>query len=194
MAAREPSPLRDFTTMLGAARRGDRTAEQALIPVVYDELLARARAALARERKNHTLQPTALVHEAWLKLFGGAPPPAADRRHFLALAARAMRQVLVDHARLHAAQTRAAGEGRVTLAEDAALLPEVSLDVLAVEEALARLEQLDPRQAQVVELRFFGGLSVDDVAETLGLSRRSVEADWTVAKAFLKRELAADAS
>ncbi len=162
--------------------------------LVYDELRRLAAAALRHERPDHTLQPTALVHEAYLRL---AEEPSArwqNRGHFLAVAARAMRRILVDHARRHKAAKRGAGVIRITLDDDmervAAALPADGVDLVALDDALSRLGGLDPRQARIVELRFFGGLSVEETASIVGASARTVKRDWQLARAWLKREMA----
>jgi len=163
-----------------------------LFPLIYGELRRVARRYLGRERKNHTLQPTALVHEAWMKLQNDHGVEWQGRTHGLALAAQAMRRLLVDHGRHQKRQKRGGGEQNVVLDEliKAASTSEVPIeDLLTLERALTRLESIDPRAAQVVALRFFSGLSVPEVAEHLGLSARTVESDWTHARAWLKREL-----
>jgi len=168
-----------------------------LFPLIYGELRRVARRYLGRERKNHTLQPTALVHEAWMKLQNDHGVEWQGRTHGLALAAQAMRRLLVDHGRHQKRQKRGGGEQNVVLDEliKAASTSEVPIeDLLTLERALARLESIDPRAAQVVALRFFSGLSVPEVAEHLGLSARTVESDWTHARAWLKRELSGQPS
>jgi RNA polymerase sigma factor (TIGR02999 family) len=144
---------------------------------------------LRQERKSHTLQPTALVHEAYLKLAGHTRADWQGRAHFLAAAAHAMREILVDHARRHKAAKR--GGNRHRIAFDVELLAESSpdIDLLALEDALTKLTKLDPRQAKMIELRFFGGLSVAEVAKVMGISKRSVEREWTMVRAWLRREL-----
>jgi RNA polymerase sigma factor (TIGR02999 family) len=168
-----------------------------LFPLIYGELRRVARRYLGRERKNHTLQPTALVHEAWMKLQNERGVEWQGRTHGLALAAQAMRRLLVDHGRHQKRQKRGGGEQNVVLDEllKAASTSEVPIeDLLTLERALTRLEAIDPRAAQVVALRFFSGLSVPEVAEHLGLSARTVESDWTHARAWLKRELSGQSS
>jgi RNA polymerase sigma factor (TIGR02999 family) len=159
-----------------------------LLPQVYDELRAIAGSYMRRERAGHTLQPTAVVHEAWTRLAEGRPLVLHDRRHFLALAARCMRQVLVDHARTRDAAKRGGHLQRVTLAEDSAS-EEQRVEVLDLNEALERLEQVSPRQARIVELRYFGGLTVSEIAAQLGLGLTTVQGDWAMARAWLLREL-----
>jgi RNA polymerase sigma factor (TIGR02999 family) len=172
---------------LKPAHEADRTAD-ALRSSVYDELRRIAASYLRRERPGRTLQATALVHEAYLRL-AGADPVWTDRRHFLGVAARSMRQILVDGARARGAQKRWAGLARVTLVEtlvaashEEAMLPEL-------DEALTRLEQLDPEQARIVELRYFAGLSIEETAEALGISPATLKRRWALARAWLFREL-----
>ncbi|MEM0984521.1 MAG: ECF-type sigma factor [Planctomycetota bacterium] len=156
---------------------------------VYSELRKIAARYLQNERREHTLQPTALVHEAFLRLGGGSESLNADRRRFVATAARVMRNVLVDHARARNAEKRGGGRGRSLDVDLAAVDEGRSADIEQLDEALTRLEALHPRQARVVELRFFGGLTVEDTAALLDSSVRTVERDWTVARAWLRREL-----
>lgn len=159
-----------------------------LLPSVYEEVRAVAAAYLRRERTDHTLQPTALVHEAYLKLQRGGIAPSGSV-HLLALAASAMRQILVDHARARDAQKRGGGWERITVDRAVALTDGGVEDVIAVHEALGRLATVDPRGSQIVEMRFFGGLSGAEVAEVLGISERWVREEWSHARAWLRREL-----
>ncbi len=182
----------DVTLVLEQMRKGDKNAADKLLPLVYDEFRALARHYLAQERANHTLQPTALVHEAYMKLVDQTRVDWQGRSHFFAVAAQAMRRILVDHARSRQRDKRGGGRARVVLDEAVALSPQKDEDVLALDECLERLAALDARQAKVVELRFFGGLSVEEVAEALGVSKRTVEGDWTFARAWLSRELRKD--
>ncbi len=179
----------DVTLVLEQLRNGDERAADKLLPLVYDEFRALARHYLSQERHNHTLQPTALVHEAYMKLVDQTRVDWHGKAHFFAVAAQAMRRILVDHARSRQRDKRGGGRARVALEEATALSPQKDEDVLALDEALERLGAIDPRQAKVVELRFFGGLSVDEVAAALGVSKRTVEGDWTFARAWLSREL-----
>lgn len=159
-----------------------------LFESVYADLRRLADRILSRERADHTLQPTALVHESWLKLADQERARFEDQAHFLAMAATAMRNILVDHARGRGAQKRGGAWGRVTL--DARLADVTrEVDVLALEDGLEKLEGLDPRQAKVVELRFFGGLSEEEVARVLGISRSTVTREWRMARAFLAKGL-----
>lgn len=165
-----------------------------IFPVIYAELKKVARRYLGRERRNHTLQPTALVNEAWLRLENQHGNEWQGRTHGLAIAAQAMRRLLVDHGRHQKRQKRGGGVAPVALDElmKAATTREVPVeDLLTLEDALTRLESVDPRAAQVVSLRFFSGLSAPEVAAHLGVSLRTVEADWTHARAWLKREMSA---
>jgi len=180
----------DATRLLALARTGDPAPASVLAPLVYDELRKLAAAYLGRERPEHTLQPTALVHEAFLRLVDAEGLEPRDQAHFLAIAANVMRRVLVEHARAKATEKRGGNARRITLQSGVAAAFGDEVDFLALEEALVALAALDARQARVVEMRFFGGLSVEETAEVLGVSKRSVEADWTLARAFLYGRLA----
>jgi RNA polymerase sigma factor (TIGR02999 family) len=169
---------------------GSRASPSRLLPLVYDELRALAARYMRRERCGHTLQPTALVHEAYLRLVHGARVEVRDRTHFYALAASQMRRILVEYARARGARKRGGGARRVTLDDRNAVSPNGVLDMLALEEALEKLDERSPRQCRVVELRFFGGLSVAQTAQLLETSASTVKDDWRVAKAWLARELA----
>lgn len=181
----DPAPP-DLTALLHQVG-DDPGAFEALLPLVYAELRQLAAGRLRHERPDHTLQPTALVHEAYLKLAGGAARPYADRGHFFRVAARAMRQVLVDHARARRTAKRQAIPAPVLTAPDGDGLD----DLLAVDAALEKLAALDPRQARVIELRFFAGLGVEETASALDVSPATVKRDWLVARAWLQRELGA---
>lgn len=185
----DPKPG-ETTRMLAGAGRGEPAAMAGLTALVYDELRALAAAYLRRERAGHSLQPTALVHEAFIKLIDSSGIQATDRRHFFAIAANTMRRVLVEHARTRGAAKRGGGQQRVSLTGIQDAKPDAEVEVVALDEALEKLAALDERQARIVELRFFGGLAVDEVAELLGVSKRTVEGDWTMARAWLLRELA----
>ncbi|MEZ0332925.1 MAG: ECF-type sigma factor [Gemmatimonadales bacterium] len=176
----------EVTRLLEAAVGGDQDALDRLVPLVYDDLRRLAHRQLGREGGGHTLQTTGLVHEAYLKLAGGAGIGAANRAHFLAIAARAMRQVLVDYARRRKAEKRGGGVVNVTLNDGDQGLDVSSDDLLALDDILG---QLEARQRQVVELRFFGGLEEKDIAEALGVSERTVRRDWVKARAWLYRAL-----
>jgi RNA polymerase sigma factor (TIGR02999 family) len=184
-------PAQPVTELLRAWGAGDAGASEALVPLVYAELRRQARRALRREREGHTLQATALVHEAWLRLDGQHDVPWESRTQFLAVAAQMMRRVLVDHARTRRALKRGGGGGtQVTLSEaDHAVAAPDAVDVLALDDALARLAILDPRKARLVELRYFAGLSIPEAAAALGISQATVIRDWAVARMWLRREL-----
>jgi RNA polymerase sigma factor (TIGR02999 family) len=160
-----------------------------LLPLVYSELRALAGAYMKRERPDHSLTPTAVVHEAYLRLIDNSRTDWRGKTHFFAVAAVQMRRVLVDHARAHAARKRGGDRLRISITETADLEAAISLDVLALNEVLDRLAVLSPRQARVVELRFFGGLGVRETALCLQVSERTVKEDWRVARAWLRREL-----
>ena len=178
-----------ITQLLERWSGGDSSALDELTPLVYAELRQVAAAYLRRERPGHTLQATALVNEAYVRLVGQRRGRWQGRKHFYGIAARLMRQVLVEHARRHGAEKRGGGRSAVTLghAEEVAGAPEV--DVLAVHEALERLAAFDPQQARIVELRFFGGLSIGEAAEALGVGHATVEREWGLARAWLRKEL-----
>ena len=186
-------PDRDSTELLDRAAQGSAEAAEELLPRVYDELRRLARSYLGRERRDHTLQPTALVHEAYLRLVDQERVAWKGRTHFLAIGARMMRRLLIDHARGRRREKRGGDRHRVTLVEGAALLdrPLEMEEILAVDASLDELVSMDERQARVVELRFFGGMTVEETAEVLGVSKRTVEGDWTHARAWLRRRLAA---
>jgi RNA polymerase sigma factor (TIGR02999 family) len=180
------------TELLRAWGAGDAGASEALVPLVYAELRRQARRALRREREGHTLQATALVHEAWLRLDGQHDVPWESRTQFLAVAAQMMRRVLVDHARTRRALKRGGGGTHVTLGHaDHAIAAPDQVDVLALDDALARLAILDPRKARLVELRYFAGLSIPEAAAALGVSLATVGREWAVARMWLRRELEA---
>jgi RNA polymerase sigma factor (TIGR02999 family) len=184
----QPRHTGDVTVLLRAARGGDREALDRLMPLVYDELRAMARRQIGREREGHTLHATALVHEAYFKLASGGFD-AGDRAHFLAIAARAMRQVLVDHARTRDAKKRGGGWARTTLGDAHAAAGFRPDEMIALDDAL---EQLDPRQRQVVEMRFFAGMEEKEIADVLGVTDRTVRRDWVKARAWLYRRLYPD--
>jgi RNA polymerase sigma factor (TIGR02999 family) len=176
----------DVTRLLEAAVGGDSQAMDRLVPLVYEDLRRVAHRQLDREGGGHTLQTTALVHEAYIKLATGGAMSATSRAHFLAIAARAMRQVLVDYARRRKAAKRGGGVISVTLGDEAGAADTSADDLLALDDAL---NQLEPRQRQVIECRFFGGMEEKDIAEALGISERTVRRDWVKARAWLYREL-----
>jgi RNA polymerase sigma factor (TIGR02999 family) len=184
----------DATELLRAWSEGDEAALNELVPLVEKELHRLARAYMRRERQGHTLQATALVNEVFLRLAHTANPRWQDRAHFVGIAARLMRQVLVDHARTRGYQKRGGGVQRVPLEKARLITPEPALDVLAVDRALEAFAKIDQRKSQVVELRFFGGLSVEETADVLGISVETVKRDWRVAKLWLSRELQGQAA
>lgn len=179
----------DLTQWLVGYGKGDNAALDLLLPHVYRELKKLAAVQLRKENAGHTLQPTALVHEAYLRLIDQREVKWQNRAHFFGVAAQLMRRILIDHARRKRARKRDAGGVRVSFDERLASGDEGSPDILALDEALHRLHELDPRQAKVVELRYFGGLSVEETAAALGTSPATVKRDWTVARAWLHREL-----
>jgi RNA polymerase sigma factor (TIGR02999 family) len=177
------------TALLMQWRAGDPKALDALIPLVYGELRSLAQHYLRSERPNHTLQSTALVHEAYVRLVGSDPPALLNRSHFFGIAARLMRQILVEHARAEKAAKR--GGGALTLTLDEALrIPDASdVDLILLDEALNELARLDEQQSRIVELRYFTGLSIDETSEVLGISPATVSREWTTARAWLHREI-----
>jgi RNA polymerase sigma factor (TIGR02999 family) len=177
------------TELLMRWRRGDPEALQALLPLVYDELRRLAHHHLEAERVGHTLQSTALVHEAYLRLIGNEPLRLDNRAHFFAAASHLMRQILVDYARRHRAGKRGASSVTLTLDEAIALSKQRELRLVALDDALNVLAALDKRQSHIVELRFFGGLSIDETSEVLGVSPATVAREWTAARAWLYREM-----
>lgn len=184
-----PSNSHEFTALLDEYRAGDRTAGERLVAIVYQELRRLAQYYLRNERPGHTLQATALVHEAYLRLFGSEVCEWRNRAHFFAVAARQMRRLLVDHARAVNAEKRHGARIIVPLEEVTGKAPERDEDIVAMDEALTRLEQVSSRAGQVVELRFFGGLTETEAAETLGISTATLKRDWDFAKAWLYRQL-----
>jgi len=182
------------TALLRAWNDGDEDARDALVPMVYAELHRLARLYMSRERQGQTLQPTALVHEAYLRLIDIRRVRWQDRAHFFAVSARVMRRVLVDIARSRASLKRAGGLQRVSFDEERVAASEWSVDLMALEDALQALAAQDERKGRVVELRFFGGLDVQETAEALHLSPRTVMRDWTLARAWLTREMTKDKS
>jgi RNA polymerase sigma factor (TIGR02999 family) len=183
-------PGGDVTRLLAQLREGNQEAADRLVPLVYNELRRMAGAYMQRERPGHTLQATALVHEAYVRLVEQEPPQ--NRAHFFAIAAHTMRQVLLDYARRRHADKRGGTDARrVDLDGELFVAAESLEDVLAIDEALERLERIDPRQSRLVELRFFAGLDVEEAAEVMGVSPATIKREWRSAKAWLHRELAA---
>lgn len=178
-----------LTRLLAELTAGNTAAADKLIAIVYPELRRRADYYMRRERPGHTLQPTALVNEAYLKLIEGAEVKWRSRAHFFAVAARLMRRILIDYARKHKAEKHGGNHQKFALEDVAVFSPEKSEELVALDEALMRLEQIEPRQSRIIELRHFGGLSVEETAEVLGLSPSTVKLDWRMARAWLHREL-----
>jgi len=179
----------DITSLLVSWRQGDAAALERLVPLVYDELRRVARRHLRREPAGHALQPTALVHEVYLRLVDIDRMTLKSRAHFFGVAAALMRQILVDHARRQRADKRGGAVTMLSLDEVSPAAQATSVDVLALDEALEALSSADARQCRVVELRFFAGLTIDEAAEALGLSPATVEREWAFAKAWLHRRL-----
>jgi RNA polymerase sigma-70 factor, ECF subfamily len=186
-----PTSSNQVTALLIRWGQGDDAACEKLFPLVYDELRRLARRCLAGERPDHTLQSTALVHEAYLRLVGHSAVHPVDRVQFFALAGHLMRRVLVDHARMRSAAKRGGKCLTVTLSEAVALPKQRELDLMALDSALQELSRIDPQQAQIVEMRFFAGLSIEETAQSLGISAATVKRDWAMARAWLFREMRA---
>jgi RNA polymerase sigma factor (TIGR02999 family) len=186
----QPPTETNVTTLLVRAQTGDRVATQELFPLVYEELRTLAARYLSHESAAQTLQPTALVHEAFLRLVGPADSSWENRRHFFGAAAKAMRRILMDHARSRRRMKRGDGVKPSSLNDEDLAIDGISLDLLALDEALERLTQMDPAKGQLVELRFFGGLSMEEVSKVLGASHSTVARDWRFVRAWLHRELA----
>ncbi len=186
----ENPPREQATRLLLNWNQGDRDAADRLMPLVYDELRSLARRYLARERSDHTLQATGLVHEAYLRLVDQTVTDWQNRAHFFAIAAQVMRHILVDHARRHRAEKRGGGEAKLEY-DDAEMSPDRhrDVDLLALDDALQDLAKLDARQSRVVELRFFGGLTTEEIGEALEISPRTVKREWRMARAWLRREV-----
>jgi RNA polymerase sigma-70 factor, ECF subfamily len=179
----------DVTALLVEATKGNQAAQEKLVPLVYDQLKKLARGYMRRERADHTLQTTALVHEAYLKLVRQHSPDWQGRAQFFGIAAQLMRRILIDHGRRHLREKRGGAQVVLPLNEALAFSPEHSEDLLKLDEALERLSKLDPRQSRIVELRFFGGLNVKETSKFLGISPITVKRDWAVAKVWLYAEL-----
>lgn len=185
----DPESQSAVTRLLEEAADGSATAVERLFPVVYEELRRLASAFLGRERPDHTLQTTALVHEAYLKLADQRRAGWKTRAQFLGVAAKAMRRILVDHARAKKAAKRGGGQRGLALDETVAVFEERAVDLVALDEALERLRALDEQKMRIVELRFFGGLTSEETAEVLGIGLRTVERDWAMAKAWLRGQV-----
>lgn len=184
------SPAGQITRLLTELKSGNDKAADELMPLVYSELRKMARRYLSRERRDHTLQPTALVHEAYLKLVDQPGAGWQNRAHFFAAAAQAMRRILIDHARIHVAKKRGGGVvQKLSLDAVDVLQKEQYPQLIVLDEVLCKLQDYDPRQGRIVELRFFGGLTEEEISEVLGISVRTVKRDWRVARAWLYREM-----
>lgn len=183
------SPSSDVSLLLSELSRGNQEAGEKLVPLVYEELKRLAKSYMRRERPDHTLQATALVNEAYLKLVKQNAVNWQGRSHFFGIAAQLMRRILIDHARGHLREKRGGAKEVLPLNEALVFSPERSEELVILDEALERLSKIDARQSRIVELRFFGGLSVEEAAEFLGISPKTVKRDWSVAKAWLHGEL-----
>lgn len=190
MTQKKEADLTD--TLTRALAETDRATAERLMDAVYEQLRHLAANMLRNESAGHTLQPTALVNEAYLRLIDQNRVDWKGRTHFFAVGARMMRRILVDHARTKKRQKRGGQMRRVFLGDDLQISQRNDEDVLAIEDALEKLAARDPRQAQIVELRFYGGLTVEEVAQVLGVSKRTVESEWTLLKAWLRRELSGE--
>jgi RNA polymerase sigma factor (TIGR02999 family) len=179
----------DVTQLLKNWREGNRAALDELAPVVYDELRRLASSYMRRERVNHTLQSTALVNEAFLKLCDQREVEWKNRAHFFGIAAQMIRRILVDHARAHKAEKRGGGAGLLSLDEAIGVPEKRDIEILALNDALEALQELDPKQARIVELRFFTGLSIEETAEVVGVSPATIKREWVAARAWLFREV-----
>jgi len=179
----------DITRALRELSVGDESAPERLMPVVYDELRKLAQAYLEGERIGHTLQATALVHEAYIRLVDWKNVSWQNRAHFFALAARVMRRILVDHAREKRAQKRGGGFNKLALEEAISFQQQKEVDLLSLDEALEALAEMDPAQSQIVELRFFGGLTIEETAEAMRISPATVKREWALAKSWLHKRI-----
>lgn len=184
-----PASSTQVSRLLADWARGNPEAREALIPLVHSELRRLARRYLRRERTDHTLESCALVNEAYLRLVRQESPPWQNRAHFFGVAAQMMRHILVDHARNRRAAKRGAGRPRLTLDRDVALAEKPEIDLLILDEALNKLALLDQQQSYLVELRFFGGLSIEETGVVMGISPATVKREWATARAWLRREL-----
>ncbi len=182
-------PNKRVTQLLSDASEGRKVAAEQLLPIVYDQLRKIAQKRISEEHPGHTLQATALVHEAYLRLVGDQDPGWANRAHFFKAAADAMRRILIDHARKRGRIKRGGDQKRVTISVADLAYTENPEEILALDEAIQRLESQDPEMAEVVRLRFYAGLSVEETANALGVSRTTVKRDWSVAKVWLYRQL-----
>ena len=184
----------EITALLAEWREGNQSALDELYPLVYNELHRLARRYMSRERKGHTLQTTALINEAYVRLFDQKNVQWANRSHFFAISAQIMRRILIDHARRHAYAKRGGGAQQVSLEEVAAITPNPSRELVRLDEALKSLAEMDPRRSQVVELRYFGGLNNEEIAGVLNISANTVTRDWNMARAWLYQQLSETAA
>jgi RNA polymerase sigma-70 factor, ECF subfamily len=185
---------KNITEMLHRVRGGDRSVESDLVPLIYRQLHAIARNQMQRERRDHTLQATVLVHEAFLQLVGDSKIEWQNRAHFFALASRVMRRVLLHYARVARAQKRPGAHQQVELVSAVVAVEDQTIDLIALDEALSRLATWDARQSQIVEMRFFAGLSFEEIAEVLAISERTAKREWTMARAWLHKQLTCPAA
>lgn len=188
----EQHPPSEVSLLLQGWRNGDRQALDALLPLVYKELRRLAHFQLQKERPDHTLQSAALVHEVYLRLIGLNTPQWESRTHFFAIAAQLMRQILVDYARRHKASKRGGSVCKLSLEDAKAASRRSDVDVVALDDALNTLAKIDPRQCRIVELRFFAGLSLQEISEAMEIAPATVQRDWTTARAWLHREISRD--
>jgi RNA polymerase sigma factor (TIGR02999 family) len=186
----QPPRQHEITELLAEWRDGNQSALDELYPLVYDELHRLARRYMSRERKGHTLQTTALINEAYVRLVDQKNVHWANRSHFFAISAQIMRRILIDHARRHAYAKRGGGAQQVSLDEAAAVASGIGAEILRLDEALKTLAEMDPRRSQVVELRYFGGLNNEEIAGVLHVSENTVTRDWNMARAWLYQQLA----
>jgi RNA polymerase sigma factor (TIGR02999 family) len=185
----QPPRQHEITELLAEWRDGNQSALDELYPLVYNELHRLARRYMSRERKGHTLQTTALINEAYVRLVDQKNVQWANRSHFFAISAQIMRRILIDHARRHAYAKRGGGAQQVSLEEAATVAPDLGLELIRLDEALKTLAEMDPRRSQVVELRYFGGLNNEEIAGVLHVSENTVTRDWNMARAWLYQQL-----
>ncbi|MBL8212288.1 MAG: sigma-70 family RNA polymerase sigma factor [Bryobacterales bacterium] len=184
-----PDPNHDVTLLLSELKSGRAEAAEQLLPLVYQELRRIAGAYMRRERSNHTLQATALVHEAYMQLVDQTRVDWKNRAHFFGVAAQLMRRILVEHARAHHAQKRGGNASKLSLDDVINHFPDREVTLVALDDSLKELERLDPRQSRIVELRFFGGLTTEEVSEVMGISTATIEREWRSARAWLHTQL-----
>lgn len=183
---------RDITLLLHAAASGERESLDALMAAIYQDMRRLAAHHMSGERKDHTLQPTAIVHEAYVRLIDQRSTDWKDRLHFFAVASRIIRRILIDHARASEADKRGGNRTRISLADHDVAGPDRDIDLIALDEAMNELAEINPQQCKIVELRYFGGCTVEDVAEVLKIGKRTVDRDWQAAKAWLFLRLEGD--